>query len=176
MAMTKAPLFFVSAIVFTASVFGQQTMTIKVFFHNEKFNPNQIDCTKVFPTTRTIPKTKAVARAALDELFKGTTPEEEANEYGSFPPENTKDVVKSLNVKGGVAFLNFNKTVYEKLRNTTSSCGSGFYSKIDATLTQFPTIKKVVYAIEGSTADFYDWQQVGECPHPRRLCASSNFN
>jgi spore germination protein GerM len=153
----------------------QSTMTVKVFFHNEKLNPNQIDCTKVFPTIRTIPKTKAVARAALDELFKGTTPEEEANEFGSFPPENTKDIVKSLNVKGGVAFLNFNKTVYEKLGNTTSSCGSGFYSKIDATLTQFPTIKKVIYAIEGSTADFYDWQQVGECPHPKRLCAARNF-
>ena len=159
------------------SAFGQAqpTMSVKVYFHNEKFNPNQIDCTKVFPTTRTIPKTKAVARAALDELFKGVTPEEEKKEFGSFPPENTKDIVKSFNVKGGVAYLNFNKTVYEKLRNTTSSCGSGFYSTIDATLTQFPTIKKVIYAIEGSTADFYDWQQVGECPHPKRLCAASNF-
>ncbi|MEO5857719.1 MAG: GerMN domain-containing protein [Pyrinomonadaceae bacterium] len=154
---------------------AQSTVRIKVFFHNERFNPNQIDCTKVFPTIRTIPKTKARAIAALNELFKGTTPEEEASEFGSFPPENTRDIVKSLNVKGRVAFLNFNETVYEKLRNTTSSCGSGFYSTIDATLTQFPTIKKVIYAIEGSTADFYDWQQVGECPHPKRLCAASNF-
>jgi hypothetical protein len=40
---------------------------------------------------------------------------------------------------------------------------------------QFPTIKKVVYAIEGSTNDFYDWQQVGECPHGKKLCARSNF-
>lgn len=154
---------------------AQSTVTIKVFFHNEKLNPNQIDCTKVFPTIRTIPKTKAIARAALDELFKGTTREEEAKEFVSFPPENTSDIVKSLNVKGGVAYLNFNKSVYEKLGNTTSSCGGGFYSTIDATLTQFPTIKKVVYAIEGSTADFYEWQQVGECPHPKRLCAASNF-
>jgi spore germination protein GerM len=158
-------------------VFGQtqSTMTIKVFFHNEKFNPNQIDCTKVFPTPRTIPKTKAVARAALEELLKGVTPEEEKSEFGSFPPENTRGIVQNLNVKGGVAYVNFNKTVYEKLRNTTSSCGSGFYSTIDATLMQFPTIKKVVYAIEGSTNDFYDWQQVGECPHGKKLCARSNF-
>jgi spore germination protein GerM len=173
--MTKTLILLTSILILAVSAIGQQMMSVKVFFHNEKFNPNQIDCTKVFPTTRTIPKTKAVARAALDELFKGVTPEEEKNEFGSFPAENTKDIVKSLNVKGGVAYLNFNKSVYEKLGNTTSSCGSGFYSTIDATLTQFPTIKKVVYAIEGSTADFYDWQQVGECPHPKRQCAASNF-
>ena len=173
--MTKIIVVLAATIGFAGSAFAQQSMTVKVFFHNEKFNPNQIDCTKVFPTTRTIPKTKAVARAALDELFKGVTPEEEKNEFSSFPPENTKDIVKRLNVKGGVAYLNFNKSVYEKLTNTTSSCGSGLYSTIDATLTQFPTIKKVVYAIEGSTADFYDWQQVGECPHPKRLCAARNF-
>lgn len=157
------------------SAFGQQTTTIKVYFHNEKFNPDQIDCTKVFPVIRTIPKTKALARAALDELFKGVTPEEEKNEFGSFPPESTKDILKGLNVKRGVAYVNFNKSVYEKLGNTTSSCGSGFYSTIDATLKQFPSIKTVVYAIEGSTADFYDWQQVGECPFAKKLCSRSNF-
>lgn len=173
--MTKTLIVIAAVFLLTVSAFGQQTMTVKVFFHNEKLNPNQIDCTKVFPTNRTIPKTKAVARAALDELFKGVTPEEAKSEFGSAPPEDTKDIVKSLSVKGGVAYLNFNKSVYEKLGNTTSSCGSGFYSTIDATLTQFPTIKKVVYAIEGSTADFYDWQQVGECPHPKRQCAASNF-
>lgn len=161
----------------TIAASGQkpETMSVKVFFHNEKFNPNQIDCTKVFPTNRTIPKTKAVARAALDELLKGVTPDEEKNEFGSFPPEVTKDIVKSLNVKGGVAYVNFSRIVYEKLGNTTSSCGSGFYSTIDATLKQFSTIKTIVYAIEGSTADFYDWQQVGECPFTKKQCAKSNF-
>lgn len=154
---------------------AQQTMTIKVYFHNEKFNPNQQDCTKVFPTTREIPKTKAVARAALDELLKGVTPEEERQQFISFPAEDTKDIIKSLNVKGGVAFVNFKKVVFEKLGNTTSSCGGGFYSTIEATLKQFPTIKRVVYAVEESTADFYDWVQVGECPFPKSLCAPSNF-
>ena len=173
--MIKVFSFLMLTMVFSVTAFGQETTTIKVYFHNERFNPNQIDCTKVFPTIRTIPKTKAVARAALDELFKGVTPEEEKNEFGSFPPENTRDILKGLNVKGGVAYVNFNKSVYEKLGNTTSSCGSGFYSTIDATLRQFPTITTVVYAIEGSTADFYDWQQVGECPYGKKRCSASNF-
>ncbi|MEQ1763355.1 MAG: GerMN domain-containing protein [Pyrinomonadaceae bacterium] len=175
--MTKAFLPLAATIVFAVSAFGQSspTMTVKVYFHNEKLNPNQQDCTKVFPTTRKIPKTTAVARAALDELFKGVTTEEEKNEFGSFPADDTNDIVKSLNVKGGVAYLNFKKIVFEKLGNTTSSCGGGFYSGIEATLKQFPTIKEVVYAVEGSTSDFYDWVQVGECPHGKRRCARANF-
>jgi len=154
---------------------GQSTMTVKVFLHNERLNPNQIDCTKVFPTTRTIPKTKAVARAALEELFKGTTDEERKNEFWSFPAEDTNDIVKGLNIKGGVAYLNFKKIVFEKLGNTTSSCGGGFYSSIEATLKQFPTVKEVVYAVEGNTNDFYEWVQVGECPYSRNQCARANF-
>lgn len=177
MVMTKALLLFATAIMFGVSAFGQTapTMTVKVFFHNEKFNPNQIDCTKVFPTTRTIPKTTAVARAALDELFKGTTDEEKKNEFWSFPAEDTADIIKGLNVRGGVAYLNFRKIVFEKLGNTTSSCGGGFYSSIEATLKQFPSIKEVVYAVEGSTNDFYEWVQVGECPHGKKRCSRSNF-
>ena len=64
---------------------SQGSMRVKVFFHNEKLNPNQLDCSKVFATTRTIPKTKAVARAALDELFKGTTADERSREFSSYP-------------------------------------------------------------------------------------------
>ena len=152
----------------------KDTMTVKVFFHNEKFNPNQEDCRKVYPTTRTTPKTKAVARAALEELFKGTTEEERNNEFWSFPSEDTRDIISGINVKGGVAYLNFKKVVFEKLGNTTSSCGGGFYSSIEATLKQFPSIRKVVYAVEGDADDFYEWVQVGECPHWKH-CNSRNF-
>jgi spore germination protein GerM len=80
-----------------------------------------------------------------------------------------------LNIRNGVAFMNFKKIVFEKLGNTTSSCGGGFYSSIEATLMQFPTVKKVVYAVEGNTNDYYEWVQVGECPHPKRLCSARNF-
>src|SRR5688572_12351027 len=109
-------LIFCVLLLSVVSTFGQTapTMTVKVFFHNEKLNPNQEDCRKVFPTTRTIPKTSAVARAALDELLKGTTDEERKNEFSSFPAEDTKGIIKGLNVKGGVAYVNFKKIVFEK--------------------------------------------------------------
>ena len=171
---------FLSVIIFScfiAAAAAQKpaTMTIKVFFHNEKQNPNQEDCRKVFPTERTIPKTPAVARAALDEFLKGMTEEERKREFWSFSPEETKDVVLKLNVKNGAAYLNFNKSVYEKLGSATTSCGGGFFPGLEATLTQFPTIKNVYYAIEGNANEFYDWVQVGECPHGKKHCSSKNF-
>jgi hypothetical protein len=45
---------------------------------------------------------------------------------------------------------------------------------VDATLMQFPTIKKVYYAVEGDTNGFYEWVQVGACPYGKKICAASN--
>jgi spore germination protein GerM len=151
------------------------TMTIQVFFHNEKFNPNQQDCTKVYPTTRRIPKTNAVATAALFQLFKGTNADERERQFVSFPPEDTKGILKKVNVRNGSAYVNFTDAVYRQLGTATTSCGSGFFSAVEKTLTQFPTIKKVFYAIEGNPRDFYEWVQVGECPRELRSCSGRNF-
>lgn len=160
----------------SAAALGQrvQTMTIKVYFHNEILNPNMLDCTKAFPTTRTIPRTAAVARAALDELFKGTTEEERKKGFWAFDPESTAGIVKGLRIKNGAAYLNFTKRALTQLGNATTSCGGGFFSMVEETLTQFPSIKKVYYAIEGNTDEFYEWVQVGECPYGRH-CSKSNF-
>jgi spore germination protein GerM len=161
--------------VFVGSAIGQDTMTIKVFFHNEKLNPEMLDCSKAFPTERKIPKTKAVASAALEELFKGATAEEKAKGFWSYEPSATTGIVKSIKVKKHAAYLNFTKAVYEKLGDATTSCGGGFWPMVENTLTQFPTIKKVFYAIEGSPRDFYDWVQVGECPEELKNCDGKEF-
>ena len=168
---------FLLPFLLTAGIYAQSAATLKinVYFHNEKFNPNQQDCTKVYPTPRVIPKTKAVAKAALLELFKGITDEERKLEFISFPPEDTKGILKKVNVKNGAAYVNFTKAVYEQLGNATTSCGSGFFSSVEKTLTQFPTIKKVFYAVEGSPRDFYEWVQVGECPRELKNCDGRNF-
>jgi len=151
-----------------------QTMTIKLFFHNEKLNPEMISCTKAFPTTRKIPKTSAPARAALDELFKGVTDEEKSKGFWSFDRESTTGIVKGLRVKNGAAYLNFTKRAFETLGNATTSCGSGFFPMVEGTLMQFKSIKKVYYAVEGNADDFYEWMQVGECPYGKH-CAKKNF-
>ena len=162
---------------FAAISLGQtnRTIIIKVYYLNTKSDPNLEDCRAVKPTTRTILKTSAVAEAALEELFKGVTPEEAVKGFTSFTADETAGALKSINIKKGSAYVNFNKIVYEKLGSATSSCGGGFFSSIEATLKQFSTIKKVFYAIEGSPADFYDWVQVGECPKELKKCDRSNF-
>ena len=170
----KATFLILSFLFLSIAVPAQETMSVKVFFHNEKLNPNQEDCRKVFPTERKIPRTKAVARASLDELFKGATDEERRKEFWSFSADETKDIIANLNVKKGNAYLNFKKTVYEKLGNATTSCGGGFFSSVEATLKQFPTIKNVYYAVEGDSDAFYEWVQVGECPNGKH-CAKKNF-
>jgi spore germination protein GerM len=122
-----------------------------------------------------IPKTSGIAKAALEELFKGVLPEEKAKGYVSFSPQETKNILKSIKIKNGAAYINFNKVVYEQLGVATTSCGSGFFSSVENTLYQFPTIKKVFYAIEGSPRDFYEWVQVGECPKELKNCSNKNF-
>lgn len=164
-------------LMITTAAYGQstKTMNIKVFFSNEKLNPNIDDCNKVFPVSRTIPKTTAVAKAALEELFKGVTKEEEAKGYGSIPPAESNGILKSINVKNGAAYVNFTNRVLEQMGTATTSCGGGqYFGMIEKTLTQFPTIKKVYYAVEGNTNEFYEWVQVGECPYGRH-CRKSNF-
>lgn len=164
-------------LAFTCSALGQssKTTTIKVYFSNEKLNPNIIDCNKVYPVTRKIPKTTAIAKAALEEMFKGVTKEEEAKGYGSIPTSESDGVLKSINVKNGAAYVNFTTRVLEQMGNATTSCGGGqYFGMIEKTLTQFPTIKKVYYAVEGDANEFYEWAQVGECPY-KKHCAKSNF-
>lgn len=157
-------------------VLGQKpaTMDIKVYFHPDKTDPEWDDCQKVAPVNRTIAKTTAVATAALEELLKGPTPEE-GKSYSGFKPPETNGILKSVKVKNGAAFVNFNKVLYDQMGTAATSCGGGFFSMVEATLMQFPTIKKVYYAVEGNTNDFYEWAQVGECPYSKKICSASNF-
>ena len=105
----KLPILLILCLSFCGGVFAQKTgtMTIKVYFHNEKLNPEMEDCNKAFPTTRKIPKTSAPARAALDELLKGVTAQEKAKGFWSFEPETTAGVLKGVRVSKGAAYVNF---------------------------------------------------------------------
>ncbi|MCC6328840.1 MAG: GerMN domain-containing protein [Acidobacteria bacterium] len=167
---------FLFLLILTPSTFAQraETMAVKVYFHPDKLDPEWNDCTKVHPVNRTIPKTTSVAMAALNELLKGPIGEE-AKAFSGFGPPETDGILRSVNVKNRTAYVNFTKRMLMQMGNATTSCGGGFFSMTDATLMQFPTIKKVVYAVEGSTSDFYEWVQVGECPYGRTHCARSNF-
>lgn len=161
--------------VFPVVTFGQTTR-VKVYFGNDKLNPNTEDCGRVFAVDRELPKTKAVAKAALEELFKGVSAAEKMQGYSSLFSVETKAILIGVKIKNGAAYVNFKNTIVEKLGNATSSCGSQIFgSQIETTLKQFPAVKKVFYAIEGKPKDFYDWMQVGECPKELKNCSGKNF-
>lgn len=163
---------------FTFVCFGQKadTMTVKLYFGNEKFNPNMEDCNKVYPVTRTIPKTKAMATAVLEELFKGITAEEEAKGYTAFPAQEMKGILLGVKVKNKAAFVNFKELITQQMPNASARCGSSFFfSQIENTLKQFPTVKKVFYAIEGKPRDFYYWLEYEDCPKELKNCSGKDF-
>lgn len=152
----------------------QQSMTIKVYFSNSKIGSGFDDCAKVYPVTRTIPKTSAVARAALEQLLGGPTEKERAEGYFSWFSEETKSALLGVNVKEGTAYVNL-KDIRQTITNASSSCGSTILmAQLENTLKQFPTIKRAFFAIEGSPEEFYGFQQM-ECPDELKNCDKTNF-
>jgi spore germination protein GerM len=151
-------------------------MTVKVYYGNIKFNPNADPCGLVYPVNRVIPKTSGVAKAALEQLFAGPTRKEQAEGYHSWFSPATKSVLKSVVVKNKTAYVNFKPDAFAILPGaiSTSCGGSQFISEMEKTLLQFPTIKKVFYAIDGNPQEFYEFLQ-GECPEELKNCDGSNF-
>jgi len=100
---------------------------------------------------RIIPKTEAVARAAIDELLKGPTQEEKNTGYWSDIPEGT--IVKSITIKNGEATIDLN----EKIEAGVTTCNGGGTrtSQITKTLMQFPTIKSVKFSVNGQTEGIF---------------------
>ena len=117
---------------------------ISVFFSSKKEDPETLNCDLVFPLTRFIPgDDKAVARAALTELFRGLSPEEKAAGYFTLLPEGLS--VGSLTITDGVATVD----VLGPLQGGGSCRIAAIYNQIEETLTQFPTISSIVLLVNG---------------------------
>lgn len=122
---------------------------VKVFFGNSKIDPNVEECNKVYPVTRMITPTEAVARASLEELLKGITDEEKSQ--GFFTTINPGVTIKSLNIENGIADVDFDEKLGE---GVGGSCKvAAIRAQISETLKQFDTVKEVVISINGRTED-----------------------
>lgn len=124
-------------------------MNVSVFFPNNKLDPNMLDCSKVFRTTRTITQTTAVARAALEELFKGPTAQEKTDGYSTSIPAGVK--IQKLTIENGVAKVDLNKNLEQQVGGSCRT--ASIYAEITQTLKQFPTVQSVVISIDGRTED-----------------------
>lgn len=126
----------------------EEIMTVKVFFNNNNLDP-EISCNKVFPVEREIKKTTAVARAALEELLRGTTESEEGQ--GFFTSINPGVKIEKLTIENGIAEVGFDEQIEYQVGG---SCRvSAIRSQITETLKQFPTVNSVIISIDGRTED-----------------------
>lgn len=127
-----------------------------VYFHQG--TPD--DPREVVAVPRSVPKTEAVATAALTELLRGPTEAERKAGYWSMFEGETAGDLKSVRVVSGVAYADF-LDFRELIPNATSSFGSAaLLAELDATLQQFPTVKSTVYSFNGDVAAFYHWLQL----------------
>ncbi len=127
---------------------GEELMTVKVFFNNDNLDP-EFSCNKVFPVERQITKTQSVARAALEELFKGPTEEEKAE--GFFTSINLGVKIQKLVIENGVAEVEFDEQLEFQVGG---SCRvAAIRTQITETLKQFPTVNEVIISIDGRTED-----------------------
>lgn len=125
-----------------------ETMKVKAYFNNSEMDP-EFSCNKVFSVEREIPKTQSVARAALEELLKGTTEEEESDNFFTSISPGVK--VQSLVIENGTAKVDFDEQLEFQVGG---SCRvSAIRAQIIETLKQFSTVDNVIISIDGRTED-----------------------
>ena len=124
-------------------------LTVKVFFGNENFNPNAMDCSLVYPIERQIAETEAVARAALESLLAGPTEIEKENDY--YTSINAGVIINSLKIENKIAYVDFDSQLEQAVGGSCRVLAIA--SQIRATLKQFETVEEVVISIDGRTED-----------------------
>ncbi len=123
-----------------------ETTQVKVYFSNRIQDPDAAHCDAVYPVTRTVAKTAALAQAALGELLKNPSPSESAAGFFSNIPDGTK--INSVNIANGTATADFSA----ELDPHGGSCRvAAIRAEITKTLMQFPTVKKVLISINGKS-------------------------
>lgn len=101
------------------------------------------------PVLRTIPATTGVATAAMRQLIAGPSAAEKAANpaLASVVPATTR--LLGLTIKDGVATVNLSS---EFLAGSSASAPDARFGQVVYTLTQFSTVKSVVFEFDGTSA------------------------
>jgi spore germination protein GerM len=150
------------------------TMLVQVYFNNDRLAARADDCATVFAVPRQLPKTAGLATAALNQLFAGPTEAERAAGYRSPFSATTAGLLRGVHVEHGIAYVNLNDP-RPLLAGATSSCGAAeLRTQLERTLRQFPTVRRVIFAIDGEPRAFYEW--MGEsCDLSNDRCDATPF-
>jgi germination protein M len=98
--------------------------------------------------TREVPKTTAVARAALEQLLSGPTAEEAEAGLGTVIPQGTR--LLGVSVANGVATVDLSRE-FESGGGSLSMLMR--VSQVVFTLTQFDTVDRVAFMIDGAPVE-----------------------
>lgn len=122
-----------------------ETMKVAVYYLKDSNNEMYL-----VREVHEIPKSAGVARAALEELINGTPVT-----TGAFKvlPANTK--ILEVNIENGLATIDFSEEVLHA--NVGASGETLGIASIVNTLTEFPTIKKVQFTVNGKAENGMDW-------------------
>lgn len=130
---------------------------LRVYFSNAQRAGTDADCAIVFERTREVPRTQAVATAALQQLFAGPTEAERAAGYRSPFSAATAGLLKRVHITQGTAYVDLHD-LRAQLPGVTSSCGAAeFNQSIERTLRQFATVRRVLLAIDGDPRRLAEW-------------------
>jgi germination protein M len=97
----------------------------------------------VAPVARSVPRTQAVARAALVQLLTGPTAEETSAGFTTDVPSGAR--LLGVTIAGGTATVDFAHAFAEGAEATISPR----LAQVVYTLTQFPTIERVSFRLDG---------------------------
>ena len=132
----------------SGSLSKEEKIEVKAYFNNSKMDP-EFSCNKVFPVSREISKTKAVARTALEELLKGPNSAEKEQEF--FTSINSGVKIQSLSIENGTAKVDFDDVLEFQVGG---SCRvAAIRSQITQTLKQFSSVDQVIISINGRKED-----------------------
>lgn len=119
-----------------------ETMAFEVYFSRE--SPTG-DCSLVEPVTRTAPESADIARAAVEALLEGPTPQE--IQAGYITSINQGVELRDLEMSGRTLTATFSSRLNE---GVAGSCRvTAIRSQIEQTLKQFATVSEAVIRIEG---------------------------
>ncbi|MFA5080735.1 MAG: GerMN domain-containing protein [Candidatus Paceibacterota bacterium] len=125
---------------------NQNFIKVKVYFANDNLDKD-VTCSRVFPVERDVEKTEAIARTALEELFKGVNEKEEASNYRTALNLGVK--INKLTIVDGVAKVDLSE---ELDKSVGGSCRVSLIRKqIEETLKQFSNVKSVIISINGDS-------------------------
>ncbi len=146
----------------------------KVFFNNNKLNPEMLDCRLVYPVEVAVSGTLPYEEQVLRVLFAGPNDAQVEAGFQSFFSSSTARILRSVKVVENVALVNL-KDLRTLIPNANSSCGSAqFLAEIENTLKQFPHIYQVYMAIDEDPSYIYEWLQLG-CTEINFYCDKSPF-